>query len=53
MVYDTKANNWDDDDYWDEKDKYFERYDGYKKRKAQKAQIKKELMLIAWHQSRW
>ena len=28
-------------------------YDGYQKRKAQKAQIKKELMTIAWHPSRW
>ena len=25
----------------------------YKKRKAQEAQIKKELMPIAWHPSRW
>ena len=28
-------------------------YDSYKKRKAQKAQIKKELMPTAWHTSRW
>ena len=28
-------------------------YEGYQKRKAQKAQIKKELMSIAWHPSRW
>ena len=28
-------------------------YEGYQKRKAQKAQIKKELMPIAWHLSRW
>ena len=31
-------------------------YDGYKKRKAQKAQkasIKEELMPITWHPSRW
>ena len=27
-------------------------YEGYQKRKAQKAQIKKELMPIAWHPSR-
>ena len=27
--------------------------DGYKKRKAQKVQIKKELMRVAWHSSRW
>ena len=28
-------------------------YDGHQKPKAQKAQIKKELMRIAWHPSRW
>ena len=28
-------------------------YDGYKKREAQKAQIKKELMRVAWHPSRY
>ena len=28
-------------------------YEGYKKRKAQKAQIKDELMPITWHPSRW
>ena len=39
--------------YWvDEDDKFFELYNGHKKRKAQKAQIKEKLMLIAWHPSR-
>ena len=28
-------------------------FDGYKKRKAQKASIKEELMPITWHPSRW
>ena len=28
-------------------------YEGYKKRKAQKAQIEEELTPIAWHPSRW
>ena len=28
-------------------------YEGYKKRKAQKAKIKEELIPIAWHPSRW
>ena len=28
-------------------------YEGYKKRKAQKASIKEELIPIAWHPSRW
>ena len=37
----------------DDKNKLFEWYDGYKKRKAKKAQIKKELTPIAWNPSRW
>ena len=28
-------------------------YKGYKQRKAQKAQIKEELMPVAWHPDRW
>ena len=40
------------DDY--HKDNYLIKwYEGYQKRKAQKVQIKKELMPIAWHPSRW
>ena len=31
----------------------FHNKEGHQKRKAQKAQIKKELMPIAWHPSRW
>ena len=46
--FDDDGVHWDDDE-----DKFFEWYDGYKKRKAQKAKIKKELMPIAWHPSRW
>ena len=34
-------------------DKLIEWYDGYKKRGAQKAPIKEELLPIAWHPSRW
>ena len=43
------------DDYYDDgdEDKFFERYDGYKKRKAQKSSIKEELLPIAWHPSRY
>ena len=49
--YDDDGVHWDyDDDY---EDKFFEWYDGYKKRKAQKASIKEALMPIAWHPSRW
>ena len=47
--YDDGAH-WDDDG---DEDKFFERYDGYKKRKAQKASIKEELLPIAWHPSRY
>ena len=47
--YDDDGGHWDDDD----EDKFFEWYDGYKKWKAQKVQIKKELMPVAWHPSRW
>ena len=43
----------DDDDDDDDEDNFFKWYDGYKKRKAQKASIKEELMPIAWHPSRW
>ena len=32
---------------------FFKWYDGYKKRKAQKASIKEDLMPIAWHSLRW
>ena len=55
MWYDNYCD--DDGDYWftkgDEDHKFFECYDGYKKRKAQKAKIKDELMPIVWHPSRW
>ena len=41
---------WHDDDYYYyDDDEIIEWYDSYKKRKAQKAQIKKELMPFAWH----
>ena len=43
---------WGDDDYYYDKDKFFEWYDGYKKRKAQKASIKEELLPIAWNPDR-
>ena len=46
----------DSDDWlirWWYNNRLIKRYDGYKKRKAQKAKIKEELLLIAWHPSRW
>ena len=39
--------------YDDDEDNLFKWYEGYKKRKAQKASIKEELMPIAWQPSRW
>ena len=42
----------DDGDYWgndDNEDKFSGWYNGYQKRKAQKAKIKEELLPIAWH----
>ena len=44
---------WHDDDDYCNDDELIEWYNGYQKRKAQKAQIKEELMPIAWHPSRW
>ena len=40
-------------DYCDGDHYYYWYGDGYKKRKAKKAQIKKELTPIAWNPSRW
>ena len=39
----------DDDEYCDDNDEFIEWYNGYKKRKAQKASMKDELMPIAWY----
>ena len=44
---------WGDDDEYCNNDELIEWYDGYDKRKAQKAKIKEELIPIAWHPSRW
>ena len=43
----------DDNDDDDNDDVLIKWYERYQKRKAQKAQIKKELMPIAWHPSRY
>ena len=40
---------WYDDYYWYNDDDMIEWYDSYKKRKAQKASIKEEVLAIAWH----
>ena len=46
---------YDESDYWadDENKNFFKWYDDYRKRKAQKVQIKNELMRVTWHPSRW
>ena len=44
---------WHDDAYYCNNDKLIKWYEGCQKWKAQKAKIKKELMRIAWHPSRY
>ena len=54
MWYDDYSD--DDGGHWhgdDNQDKFFEWYNGYQKRKAQKAKVKEELLPIAWDPSRW
>ena len=49
FVIQEQLKIWDDyNDYWNDNE-FIKWYDGYQKRKAQKAQIKKELMPFAWH----
>ena len=43
---------WDDDNDYCNDDEIIKWYDDYEKRKAQKAKIKEELLLIAWHPDR-
>ena len=50
MWYEDFDDDGDDDD--DDDDEIIKWYDGYKKRKAQKAQIKEELLPNAWHPAR-
>ena len=44
---------WHDDDYYCNNNELIKWYDCYQKRKAQKAQIEKELMPTAWYPLRW
>ena len=44
---------WRNNDDYCNNDELIEWYEGHQKRKTQKAQIKKELMPIAWHPSRY
>ena len=43
---------WHDDNDHCNDERLIKWYDGYQKRKAQKAKIKEELLPIAWHPSR-
>ena len=53
FVKQQQIDVWYDDTYYCNDDTMIEWYNGYQKRKAQKAKIKEELMPIAWHSSRW
>ena len=52
-VTQQQIRSWCDDDDYCNYDKLIRWYDGYKKGKGQKVQIKEELMPIAWHPSRY
>ena len=49
FVKQQQIDVWYDDDYWYHDDELIKWYESYKKRKAQKAKIKEELLPIAWH----
>ena len=53
FVTQQQTDIWYDNDDWHDDNEIIEWYKGYQKRRTQKAQIEKELMLIAWHPSRW
>ena len=47
-----QIKSWHDDDDYCNDNRIVEWYEGYPKRKAQKAKIKEELMSVAWHRDR-
>ena len=53
FVAQQQIDVWYNDNDYDDEDNFLKWYDGYKKRKAQKALIKEELLPIAWHPSRY
>ena len=53
FVTQQQIDVWYDDDYVYNDNEMINWYDGYKRRKVQKAKIKEELIPIAWHPSRW
>ena len=54
FVTQQQIDIWYDNDYvFNNDNAIIECYKGYQKQRTQKAQIEKELLLIAWHPSRW
>ena len=53
FVMKEQIDIWYDDDYVYNDSDMIKWYDRYQKPKFQKAKIKKELLPIAWHPSRW
>ena len=53
FVTHQQIRSWHDNDSYCNDDRFIEWYESYQIRKAQKGQIKEELMPIAWHPSRW
>ena len=53
FVTEQQIDIWYDDDDYCNDDKIIRWYEGYKRRRAQKAQNKKELMPVTWHPSRY
>ena len=52
FVTQQQLDIWFDDNYWYQDDDVIEWHKGYKKRKAQKALIKEELIPVTWHPDR-
>ena len=52
FVTQRQVKLWNDNNEYHDDDKLIKWYDGYKKRKTQKAKIEEELMPISWHPSR-
>ena len=49
FVTQRQIDLWHDDDHWHHDDGIIKWYEGYQKRKTQKAPIKEEILPIAWH----
>ena len=52
FVTQQQIDVWYDDDYWYNNYSIFKWYEGYQKRKAQKAKIKEDFLPTAWHLDR-